>query len=60
MAAKEKIKTEQEILKINADLYKMSLQLENMLNNSSDLISTKEKRELGKGINEIKQLVDGK
>ena len=60
VAAKEKIKTEQEILKINADLYKMSLQLENMLNNSSDLISTKEKRELGKGINEIKQLVDGK
>jgi len=60
VAAKEKIKTEQKILKINSDLYKITSQIEYVLDKHSDLISTKEKKELGKGINEMKELMDGK
>lgn len=60
VAAKERIKTEQKVLKINADLYKMASQMETLLTKFPDAIPAKEKKAIDKEIAEMKELLDGK
>ena len=60
VAAKERIKTEQKVLKINADLYKMASQMETLLKQFPETIPVKEKKAIDKEIAEIKELLDGK
>ena len=60
VAAKERIKTEQKVLKINADLYKMASQMETLLTQFPGAIPAKEKKVIDKEIAEVKELLDGK
>lgn len=60
VAAKERIKTEQKVLKINADLYKMASQMETLLTQFPSAIPAKEKKVIDKEIAEMKELLDGK
>ena len=60
VAAKERIKTEQKVLKINADLYKMASQMETLLTQFPGTIPAKEKKAIDKEIAEMKELLDGK
>ncbi len=54
VAVKEKIKTEQMILKQNADLYKLTTQMKTLVEIYPNLISPKNRREIEKEINSIK------
>ena len=60
VAAKERIKTEQKVLKINADLYKLASQMETLLTQFPGAIPAKEKKVIDKEIAEMKELLDGK
>lgn len=59
IAAKEKIKTEQQVLKINSDLYKVTSQFETIISQYPDAISKKEKKDVMNGIAEMKEMIDG-
>lgn len=54
VAVKEKIKTEQMILKQNADLYKLTTQMKTLVEIYPNLISPKNRKEIEKEINSIK------
>lgn len=60
VVAKERIKTEQKVLKINADLYKVVAQMEKLLIQYPGTIPTKEKKAIDKEIAEMKEMLDGK
>lgn len=60
VAAQERIKIEQKVLKINADLYKMIFQMENLLTKYPEIVSNKEKKAINKEITEMKEFLDGK
>lgn len=59
VAAKERIKTEQNVLKIDADFYKMISQMENLLLQYPGTVPPKEKRTFDKEIAELKEMLDG-
>lgn len=59
VAVKEHIKTEQKVLKINSDLYKVASQMEKWVIQFPDIITARDKREIIKGVGEIKQFLDG-
>ena len=60
IAAKEKIKTEQQILNINASIYKMMVAMEDIKDKSPDLLSKKEQKLCEQGIREMRDYLDGK
>ena len=55
VAAKERIKTEQMIMKHSSDLYKLTTQLNSLVDNFPDLMSSKDRKEIGKEIDRIKE-----
>lgn len=60
IAAKENIKTEQQILNINASIYKMMVAMEDIKDKSPDLLSKKEQKLCEQGIREMRDYLDGK
>lgn len=59
VAAKERIKTAQNVLKIDADFYKMISQTEKLLLQYPGTVSPKEKKIFDREITEIKEMLDG-
>lgn len=59
IAAKENIKTEQQILNINANIYKTISSVEEMMTLFPDAFSKKDLKELDKGIKGMKDYLDG-
>lgn len=58
--SKERIRTEQKVLSINADLYKMISQMETFEEQFSGTISTKERKTIEREIAKMKKWLDGK
>ena len=59
VSIREQLKTEQRILRINADTFKTYLEMNNLINMVEGSIPTKELKKLHAGIEEIKSHIEG-
>lgn len=60
VAAKERIKTEQKILKLSADMYRLTNQLEEVVTRYPKIIPTKQRKDMEQGMSEVKKWLEEK